>query len=66
MVRFDEALDRQARRRRLLRSDLRGAVSRDELVVEYQPVMTVSDQRLVGFEALVRWEHPRLGRLGPD
>lgn len=66
VVRFDEALDRQARRRRLLRSDLRGAVSRDELVVEYQPVMTVSDQRLVGFEALVRWEHPRLGRLGPD
>lgn len=66
VVRFDEALDCQASQRRLLRGGLRAALAGEEFVVEYQPVMTVPDERLVGFEALVRWDHPQLGRLGPD
>lgn len=49
-----------------LRADLPIAVDRGELRVEYQPVVLVDDGRIVAFEALVRWEHPIHGRLGPD
>ena len=47
-------------------SDLSGAVTRGEFVVQYQPVIQLDTHRLVGFEALVRWDHPTRGRLQPD
>jgi len=54
------------RRNRLeVAEDLYSALERDELVVEYQPVLTV-DGQVVGAEALVRWDHPVRGRLSPD
>jgi len=38
----------------------------DELVVRYQPVVKLYDERIVGFEALVYWQHPEKGLLPPD
>ena len=46
--------------------ELRAALVNHELRVLYQPIIGVQDQRIVGFEALVRWQHPRLGLLTPE
>ncbi len=48
-----------------LESDLRQAISRNELEILYQPIMRLSRNELVGFEALLRWEHPKLGQINP-
>jgi diguanylate cyclase (GGDEF)-like protein/PAS domain S-box-containing protein len=53
-------------RRLDLEQDLRRALDAGELEVWFQPVMRLSDGMCVGAEALVRWEHPVTGRLGPD
>jgi EAL domain-containing protein (putative c-di-GMP-specific phosphodiesterase class I) len=45
---------------------LRSAIARGELFVEYQPIISLCDNSIHGVEALVRWEHPLLGRIGPD
>jgi EAL domain-containing protein (putative c-di-GMP-specific phosphodiesterase class I) len=45
---------------------LRGAVTRDEIYVFYQPEYSVDDQRLMRFEALARWSHPDIGNISPD
>lgn len=47
-----------------LESDLLGALDRDEIEVVYQPQFSCLDDRLTGAEALARWNHPGLGRLG--
>ncbi|HEY8003711.1 MAG TPA: EAL domain-containing protein, partial [Phenylobacterium sp.] len=49
-----------------LEGDLKGALSRGELVPFYQPIVRLSTGALSGFEALVRWRHPRRGLLMPD
>ncbi|MDQ1374849.1 MAG: hypothetical protein QOJ09_2187, partial [Actinomycetota bacterium] len=49
-----------------LEADLRRAVERNEFVLQYQPIVDVRTQAITGLEALVRWEHPERGRLGPD
>ena len=46
--------------------DLLAAIERDELVVHYQPVLDLGTGRITGAEALVRWDHPTRGLLGPD
>jgi diguanylate cyclase (GGDEF)-like protein len=50
----------------VLESALRKAVERQELLLEYQPILNVLTGRLSGMEALVRWCHPELGVLQPD
>ncbi|MBV8657339.1 MAG: EAL domain-containing protein [Burkholderiales bacterium] len=49
-----------------LEHDLRHALEQDELILYYQPKVDLASSALVGMEALVRWQHPTLGLLGPD
>ena len=49
-----------------LEADLRRALDRDELALRFQPIISLADGRLAGFEALVRWDHPDRGLLGPQ
>lgn len=46
-------------------SDLDTALQQDQFVLHYQPKVRLDDHRVVGFEALVRWEHPRIGLVSP-
>ncbi|MBO6899880.1 MAG: sensor domain-containing phosphodiesterase [Rhizobiaceae bacterium] len=48
-----------------LESDLRRALERKELTLAYQPIVRLEDQSIAGFEALIRWEHPRRGTIPP-
>jgi c-di-GMP-specific phosphodiesterase len=49
-----------------LEADLRGALMRGEIVPYYQPIVRLSTGAISGFEALVRWRHPRRGLVAPD
>lgn len=62
---FQMKMEEEFQRRRLLKADLREAVSRNELILVYQPIVRLSDLRIIGAEALVRWHHPRHGLLQP-
>ncbi len=46
--------------------DLRHAIERGELAMNYQPIVSLSDGHLVGFEALLRWHHPEFGMIPPN
>ncbi|MGB7699533.1 MAG: EAL domain-containing protein, partial [Methylovirgula sp.] len=48
-----------------LEGDLRRALDRGEINILFQPIIRLEDRTVAGFEALLRWDHPRLGRLGP-
>ncbi|WP_173042910.1 putative bifunctional diguanylate cyclase/phosphodiesterase [Phytohabitans flavus] len=63
---YDIEYDVKLRRLTELEHELRGAIDRDELHLQYQPVVMLPDVRPVGAEALLRWQHPRLGKVGPD
>jgi EAL domain-containing protein (putative c-di-GMP-specific phosphodiesterase class I) len=54
------------RRRRELEKDLREALSRNQLHLVYQPQISYRDHRIVGVEALLRWQHPEHGLVPPD
>jgi diguanylate cyclase (GGDEF)-like protein/PAS domain S-box-containing protein len=62
---FEVGMDVQLSARREMELDLREAVARQELEVFYQPVLNLSDDRLCGFEALLRWRHAALGLVSP-
>ncbi len=63
---FDSAMRAQAVARLEVEGDLRRALEGDEFRLHYQPIMALEDHRLIGFEALLRWQHPRRGLLSPD
>ncbi|WP_022962829.1 GGDEF domain-containing phosphodiesterase [Halopseudomonas pelagia] len=60
------SLDSEMRIRRELDKDLRGALSRNEFHLVYQPQVSYSNHRVVGVEALIRWQHPERGLVPPD
>jgi diguanylate cyclase (GGDEF)-like protein/PAS domain S-box-containing protein len=62
---FDEAMHANVQASLKLEADLRKALARNEFEVFYQPIMKLADQTLVGFEALIRWQHPERGLLLP-
>jgi diguanylate cyclase (GGDEF)-like protein len=63
---YDAASDEHSVQRLALVSALREAIENDDLLVYFQPKVRVSDERVVGAEALVRWQHPTHGMLSPD
>jgi EAL domain-containing protein (putative c-di-GMP-specific phosphodiesterase class I) len=59
-------MQRDAEDRLKLEQDLRNALKRNELLLYYQPIVSASDQSIVGFEALLRWQHPQRGLVPPN
>ena len=62
---FDHGMHARAVSRLQLESDLRRAVEEKQFCVYYQPIVSLETGRLAGFEALVRWNHPRRGLVSP-
>lgn len=62
---YDSSLRDQVRNKLELEQALRGAQERGELSVHYQPIVDLQTDQLIGFEALMRWNHPKLGMVSP-
>lgn len=62
---FDPDMQRRARDRLRIEADLHQVLRRDELRVFWQPIVELGPNRLAGFEALLRWEHPTRGLVSP-
>ncbi len=62
---FEPSMSAQTLERVELESDLRSGIERGELRVHYQPIVTLESTEIVGFEALVRWQHPTRGLVAP-
>jgi diguanylate cyclase (GGDEF)-like protein/PAS domain S-box-containing protein len=63
---FKDAMRARKSDRLSVESDLRRALERDEITILYQPIVRLEDRAIAGFEALARWNHPRMGRLSPS
>lgn len=63
---YSTALNRKLQQREELEVGLRHALVRDEFLLHYQPRIDVESGRLIGLEALLRWQHPRFGLLHPS
>jgi diguanylate cyclase (GGDEF)-like protein len=61
-----QAMDTATGRRSMLARDLPRALEQGQFRVVYQPVAGIEDQRVLGLEALIRWDHPLLGPVSPD
>ena len=62
---FEPRLDQQARERRDIEADLREALARDEMRLHFQPIIELDTGQTTGYEALLRWYHPKRGVLAP-
>jgi diguanylate cyclase (GGDEF)-like protein/PAS domain S-box-containing protein len=63
---FDEDMHQAAKEILQLETDLRRAVEREEITVYYQPIFSLTTEKIEGLEALARWNHPLLGDIPPD
>jgi diguanylate cyclase (GGDEF)-like protein/PAS domain S-box-containing protein len=62
---YEHGMQEAALERLELEAGLRHAIERDELLLHFQPIVELEGERIVGVEALVRWQHPTLGLLPP-
>src|SRR3982750_820856 len=62
---FEENLNTRAQQPRQLETDLRSALENGEFDLHYQPLFDLEQNRICSFEALLRWNHPKLGRIQP-
>jgi EAL domain-containing protein (putative c-di-GMP-specific phosphodiesterase class I) len=62
---FEASMELQVRERRMLEHDLRSAITRNEFKLVYQPQTKIDTLEIVGFEALLRWNHPEHGPISP-
>ncbi len=63
---YDPAKDQHSLRNLSLMGELRAAIEHNDLILYYQPKISLSTGRVIGVEALVRWRHPRYGLMFPD
>jgi len=63
---FQPEMHEDATHRLQVAAELPGGLDRGELITLYQPIVDIGSGRIVGAEALVRWQHPQLGMLGPN
>jgi diguanylate cyclase (GGDEF)-like protein/PAS domain S-box-containing protein len=62
---FKPAMRARKTDRLTIESELRRAIERQEIKVLFQPIVRLEDRAIAGFEALARWDHPKMGRLSP-
>jgi diguanylate cyclase (GGDEF)-like protein/PAS domain S-box-containing protein len=62
---FEPEMDRRIQARRVLELDLRKAYANGEFELFYQPLINLAENRISGFEALLRWRHPKRGMVSP-
>ena len=62
---FDAAMHTQVKGQLTLENDLRRVITDQQLTLHYQPIVSLKDQEIVGFEALSRWQHPQRGLIPP-
>lgn len=63
---FHAEMDARLRERAIIEADLRAAIENGDVEAYFQPVMSLSDSTITGFEALARWNHPTRGLLAPE
>ncbi len=62
---FEQTMDLEARKRHQMEIDMREAVREKQFHLNYQPLFSLEKNRVIGFEALIRWQHPRQGLISP-
>jgi diguanylate cyclase (GGDEF)-like protein len=63
---FEQRMGEELRMRKTVEDELRAAIDRDELIAQYQPILSADGEKIVGVEALVRWRHPVHGLISPE
>lgn len=63
---FDHQMQREAAQNLAMERDLRQAIKLEEFVLYFQPLVSLHQRRIVGYEALIRWQHPQHGLIYPD
>jgi diguanylate cyclase (GGDEF)-like protein/PAS domain S-box-containing protein len=66
LVMFDPQVHQKAMATLMLHSDLRRAIENEEFVLFYQPIFSLHDEGVYGYEALIRWQHPERGLVSPE
>ncbi len=62
---YEKTMHSVAEQRHLIENDMRAALEKGEFRIVYQPIVTLSNEKISGFEALIRWEHPTRGAVSP-
>src|SRR5262249_25283472 len=62
---YKPAMRARKQDRLTIESELRRALEREEITILYQPIIRLEDRTVAGFEALARWDHPKMGRMSP-